>query len=394
MTSRDRVSERAEQLRAWLVDDAFPLWAEFGVDRSATGGFYEVLGDDRSPVASSRRARLVARQIYCFAAADELGWAGPSRELVAHGVAFLREHLIGDNGEVWSALSPDGDRAAAGHDLYDYAFVLFALAWAHRVDPGGGNDTLARRILAHLREGWSHRTAGFEEQRPPVAPLKSNPHMHLFEAALEWRAADLGPGATPWGDLADHLSDLAVTRLISAETGAVAEYFDRDWNVDPTRNVVEPGHQFEWAWLLDRWAGTSVQPAMRETILRLVQIGEVDGIDPNRDVAVGTLEGVSLRPTDGSARLWPQTERIKAWTSVARRGWGGPAGTDLDPLESCARAIDGLLRFREGKPAGMWHEQLNENNTFNGEPTRASSLYHIVVAASELGGFLSSQKAS
>lgn len=42
----------------------------------------------------------------------------------------------------------------------------------------------------------------------------------------------------------------------------------------------------------------------------------------------------------------------------------------------------------------MWHEQLNENNTFNGEPTRASSLYHIVVAASELGGFLSSQKAS
>ena len=45
--------------------------------------------------------------------------------------------------------------------------------------------------------------------------------------------------------------------FIDAHNGALHEFFDADWNPAPgiEGRIVEPGHQFEWAWLLLRWAG-------------------------------------------------------------------------------------------------------------------------------------------
>ena len=44
---------------------------------------------------------------------------------------------------------------------------------------------------------------------------RSNPHMHLFEAALAWMAVDRDP---EWRSLADELCVLATTKFIDEET--------------------------------------------------------------------------------------------------------------------------------------------------------------------------------
>ncbi len=76
--------------------------------------------------------------------------------------------------------------------------------------------------------------------------------MHMLEAALAWDEAAPDP---LWRDLADEIAELCLSRFLHSETGALLELFDGDWNPlsEGDQAAVEPGHQFEWAWLLARW---------------------------------------------------------------------------------------------------------------------------------------------
>ncbi len=46
-----------------------------------------------------------------------------------------------------------------------------------------------------------------------------------------------------------------MSHFIDAETGGLREFFKADWTpYDGEKGrIMEPGHQFEWAWLLARW---------------------------------------------------------------------------------------------------------------------------------------------
>jgi hypothetical protein len=71
-------------IRKWLFDTALPLWAGVGVDR-AHGGVYEALNHDGSPAdLGYKRLRVLARQIYCFANAELVGWEGDARAVLEH----------------------------------------------------------------------------------------------------------------------------------------------------------------------------------------------------------------------------------------------------------------------------------------------------------------------
>jgi mannose-6-phosphate isomerase len=76
--------------------------------------------------------------------------------------------------------------------------------------------------------------------------------MHLLEAALAWIAVDPDPG---WQGMADGIATLCLERFIDPATGALREFFAADWS--PATGVAgclaEPGHHYEWAFLLDRW---------------------------------------------------------------------------------------------------------------------------------------------
>ena len=170
VTAVSGIDGNADALLHWLTRKALPLWATYGVDRQ-NGGFYERLNRDLTPFEEPRRARLVSRQIYCFAMGHELGWDGPAGELVAHGLAFLNNHLVKPNGEVLMAVSPDGTVINQGYDPYDYAFVLLGLAAAARkLGDREALHNLALRVLEYLVKERSHAQIGFYEP-PPLNPI-------------------------------------------------------------------------------------------------------------------------------------------------------------------------------------------------------------------------------
>jgi mannose-6-phosphate isomerase len=371
-------SHPAPDLLDWLLSDALPLWAQHGVDR-AGGGFYEKLGHDLAPIEEPRRARLVARQIYCFAVGGALGWDGEADALVAHGLDFLTRHLIRPDGTVVMAVEPDGRVARDRYDPYDQAFVLFALsaAAARQDDPTELRD-IAARVRDRLSANWAHPVAGYEEASPRTLPLKQNPQMHLFEAFLAW-AELMGDRDPSWQQHADALGQLALDRLISTETGALYEFFDGDWlpQADDKGLLVEPGHQFEWAWLLTRWAESRNDSTAFAAAVRLADIGEAHGVNA-RGVAFNELHH-DFTVRDAHAKLWPQTERIKAWHALSLSPLN-TAARRVRAADHLGRAVAGLRPFLVPQPRGLWHEVQRPDGSFIDEPVRASSLYHITCA--------------
>lgn len=371
---------------AWLIDDALPLWTRAGVDRRA-GGFHEKLDRSGLPVDEPRRTRVVARQIYVFATAARRGWLPDGDALVEHGLDFLLRRLRQPDGTYAAKVRPDGTVVDGTFDLYEHAFVLFALAEACRERPARESRLRleAESLLRTLRLRWSHPVAGFEEAVPRRLPLRSNPHMHLLEAALAWTALSTESTATVWNDLVDELVHLCLDRFIDPRSGGLYELFDGDWRPmdDATGRIVEPGHQFEWAWLLLRCARRRRGADARSAALRLLEIGEGHGVDRHRDLAIDALDdGFRVRET--TARLWPQTERIKAWHAAWQDSDDDDRADHADRM--IGRAADGLATYLRGMPAGLWHERIAADGTFIPQHTRASSLYHIVCAVDVLSG--------
>jgi mannose-6-phosphate isomerase len=271
-------------------------------------------------------------------------------------------------------VAPDGKSLDDRAFLYDQAFVLLALAESQRVlGPQPRLIEAATSLREKLYEHLKRTGPGFGSGIPEALPLLSNPHMHLLEATLSWKAVSDDPA---WGKLADEIVSLALSRLIDARTGALREFFDAQWapvsGVDG--RIVEPGHQFEWAWLLIHWSQGSDKRAL-EAAARLVEIGESHGV--HRGVAINALLD-DFTVHDGNARLWPQTERLKAAVAMADLTGEARYGSQA------RQAAEGLQRYFNTEIPGLWHDRLKSDGQFVQEPSPASSFYHIVCAIGEL----------
>ncbi|HLP67349.1 MAG TPA: AGE family epimerase/isomerase, partial [Rhizobium sp.] len=182
--------------------------------------------------------------------------------------------------------------------------------------------------------------------------------------------------------LADEIAHLCMTRFLDADSGGVREFFESDWS--PLRGdmgrILEPGHLFEWAWLLARWAerrGNTFALAKAE---RLFNIGESYGICAEREVAIMALHD-DFTARDEMARLWPQAEWLKSAMRLAILSCGKARS---DYLASALRAMAALRLFLGTSVSGLWRDKLKPDGRFVFEPAPASSLYHIAGAIYEV----------
>ena len=93
--------------------------------------------------------------------------------------------------------------------------------------------------------------------------------------------------------------------------------------------------------------------------------------------------GGDFTPRERTARLWPQTERLKAAHLLSRRS--DPASRDIY-VAAARQSAEALGRFLEVPLPGLWLDRLEPDGRFAEGPAPASSLYHIVAAVAELGG--------
>jgi mannose/cellobiose epimerase-like protein (N-acyl-D-glucosamine 2-epimerase family)/glycosyltransferase involved in cell wall biosynthesis len=364
----DLVSEAAA-LKHWLFDVALPLWWEDGADH-IRGGFHEMIDLNGRALAQPHRARVLARQAFSYCEAGRLGWNGPWREASHHALEYFRQHFVTADATVVSLVDLDGRPVDSNFDLYDQAFALLAYASGHRAfGEAAGWRRQAVALRQALTQIYAHPLGGFLEDRGGRLPQRSNPHMHLLEAMLAWISLDDDPA---WRRIGDTVTALCLEKFIDPRTGALREFFASDWSPAPgvDGRICEPGHHYEWAFLLARWARLTGRP-MPEAAPRLIAFADAHGLDPWRGVVINAVL------TDGSvhdpaARLWTQAERIRAYLAHSH--------TD----EEIAAAIKGLRRFLATPTPGLWFDQLTAADIFVREPARATSLYHIIGAVAEL----------
>lgn len=377
MSIPDDVVSLRDRLKTWATEAAYPLWWSAGADR-VKGGFFEKLELDGRPVDGARRGRVLPRQIFSFSLAGELGWTGPWREAVEHGLSFYLSAYRRPDGLFRALIGPNGESLDDTATLYDQAFAMFALAAVARIAPEKGEvmQRLALEVRTALFAARKHPQGGFYLTAPPTAPQGSNEHMHLLEACLAW--TEIG-GDLSWRALADEIGDLALSKFIHAGSGQIREFFELDWSQAQGINgrICEPGHQFEWGWLLLRWGKLARRKDAISAALRMIDAGEAHGVDVSRGVAVNALLD-DFSEHDDSARLWPQTERIKAGVLAA-----GLTGESKYWAMAAAGAA-GLVAYLNTPVPGLWRDKYLSNGTFVVEAAPASSFYHIALAIAEL----------
>ncbi|MBN9479300.1 MAG: AGE family epimerase/isomerase [Bordetella sp.] len=352
----------------WLRQSALPLWATLGQDED--GRFAEALSLDGHGMKIARRARVQARQIWAYAEAGRMGWSGPWRRAVGLGVERLEAEYLRPDGLCRTLLTADGAPLDEAAMLYDQAFVLLALQSASGLRP----DVAAK--AQRIREGLQALRlpqGGWREEG--ARPYQANAHMHLLEACLAWEE---GGGDAEWGLMADEVVRLAQTRFIDPAGGFLREFFDEAWSPASGEDgrLVEPGHQFEWTWLLARYARLRGDTTMLAWARRLYDFG-TKGVSDSR-VALDAIN-TDGRPRGERARLWPQTEWLKAALILAETAEDGDRRRYMTDASDALRAVWLYLT-----PNGVWRDKRLGRKGFMNEAAPASSLYHIMGAFGQL----------
>lgn len=362
-------------LRAWAINDALPLWAGAGYDRT-NGGFQERLGlDGRADMAAPRRLVVQARQIYVYAHATALGWFDGTA-LALDALQAMQERYRGHGGVPGYAhiVNADGSINDGRRDTYGHAFVLLALGWLAKISGDAQVRALIDDVLAYFDEHLMAPDGSFFEGVPPMLPRRQNPHMHAFEAMLALHETVAHPDALRRAAL---LRAQLSSRFLEPESGALAEFFADDWTLRSRFDPVEPGHHAEWAWLLRRheaFAGLPPDPvAARFTAFAA----------RHRDARTGLLfDEIRLdgAPHPQRHRCWPQTEFAKALLAAEERG-GNRADTDasLERLHRRYLVPQGDVRFA----VGGWLDQFDTDGRPLTANMPASTFYHVFYAITE-----------
>lgn len=380
MSRRPSAVPPADTLQNWLFGETLPYWARHGYDRDC-GGFHERLDETRRPVVrDGKRAMVQSRQISVFAQAALRDRMPEAADLALAGYDFLTSHYRHPDGGWRFRVARDGGAMDDTRDLYTHAFVLFGLAWRFRLDRSAAARALADETVQVLDRAMAHPAGGYHEAidpagRPAEGPRRQNPHMHLFEALLEWHAAS---GDAAWLRRATALAELLAARF--CVEGTLREYFTDDLSPAPGAEgrLVEPGHHYEWCWLLHRYQQASGDPRYAALAATLYAFAEAHGVDP---ASGGVIDAVDCAgtPLQRSRRCWPQTEAIKA--HIARFEATG----DPNARDRIADQAGAFLRAHvEGMPPGAWREHLDKDGKPLVTVLPASSLYHITLAAAEL----------
>ncbi|MFQ2154986.1 AGE family epimerase/isomerase [Aeromonas hydrophila] len=344
------------------------------------GLFAEGLDGAGEPLWQPTRFRVQSRQIYVFSHAALLGWyeGGLLAERCAR---FGMRHFDDVAGNQLFSLNADGSPADSAVCCYEYAFALLAECWLYRLSGEQCWQQQAEsRYQAIVRLFADPVYGGFHSSWPAGSLRSQNPHMHLFEALLVAAESFDDPR---WQVRAHRLYQLFRQRFL--EHALLREFFDeRLLPTHPDSRLIDPGHHYEWCWLLARYRalaqGWECGPSEREIdegIAILTRFATVHGHGPTGLVLDELTD--DGRPHRATSRLWCQTEQLKALLAAYERR--GEAEIAHRIGEVVGRIFDYYLM-----PAlpGQWIDQVDVTGAPLAGHAPASTFYHLFVAFSEL----------
>ena len=367
-----------QQATTWLNKDVFPLWTKKGID-PLNGSFVESLTLEGEPTTAPRRAMVQARQIYSYSEAVKMNVLAPKEvnSIIEKSTRFLIEKYSLPSGAFIYSINAEEKPEGCQLELYTQAFALFCLARSYEILGQAEIKTAAKKLLHYLLSERRAPCGGFIEIKNEQSVYHSNPHMHLFEATIEWMK--VAPDQE-WKEITVALFELCTNKFIDQKTGAVAEFFDEKWQPlkEDGKFIFEPGHQYEWAWLMlefKKVVGVEVGQRPKQ----LYDLGEKFGLRESSQFVIDEVWS-DLTAKKLSSRFWPQCERIKTAVSL---GLQSPSDQQANFAKSADAAMMTLFKYLEVSKKGLWRDTFSEAGNFDQLPAKASSLYHIINAFSE-----------
>lgn len=388
----DDLSQRL--LRRWV-----PKWYEAFCDGNGKL-FYERLGRGFKPILTGRRRLLSQfRQLAMYshaASRPESFLFAP--DLKGHFEALVAAYAAPEQAGAWHfALDDAGTVVDSTRDLYGHAFVIFALSRYGLAtgDPRARDHALAtaRFIDGHMRRGVE---TGFTEAldgagKPADTPRRHESHMHLLEALLF--AADIWPDPL-FRTLADEVVGLFLSSFYNVKTNTLSEYFANDLRplADPAKEAIicEPGHYYEWIWLLKKHARMVGTPQSVDPVcLAMLDWANTHGWDAQYGGIYDELDDTARVVAD-TKRLWPFTEALKANALML----DALKGTARDAAKDHMAVMTRLFRDKYMQERGFWTEWLNRDLTPAVDYMPATTPYHVYFGIMEARSILESRGAS
>ncbi len=352
--SQPELSNRLEQLRRHFAERIVPLWQGPGWNADMTLPF-EALDAQQQPLPVQRyRAMACARQLYLFSSRIEQ--PGAAQRAAALFRSLQRHFHDAEHGGWFYSIDALGQPLDRRKDLYTHAFVVFACAhyWGQVREPlvastlDAALNVVSERFArddglyeASLGQDWSDLDSG---------PLQ-NPQMHLAEAFLQVLAVR-----------EDHAVQHALEQLCNA---LQAQFIDPRHGLmlekprGSVDNWFEPGHQFEWFYLLETSTLLRGTP-LHASIARAFVHAEQCGVKQTAVLAMLDVEGQVL---DATQRIWAQAEYLRAL--ALRPDSEARLLAQLEAMEQ---------RFLHG---GGWYECRDASGAVSRHDMPSTTPYHL-----------------
>jgi mannose-6-phosphate isomerase len=197
--------------------------------------------------------------------------------------------------------------------------------------------------------------------------------MHLLEAYLALYEATR---RNEYRDRGLQMFKLFATRFFQPNTGTLCEYLTDGLSPQPgpMGDIVEPGHHYEWVWLLrqlQRLTGESVE-TYTSALYRHADTHGWDG-----DGLIVDELGSAGNVITASRRTWPLTEAAKANIAEGKHA----RGTFDEKAAHCFTSL--AARFLERPVPAGWMDRFTASGAPLADFMPASTLYHVFCAASE-----------
>ncbi|MFM0341084.1 AGE family epimerase/isomerase [Paraburkholderia fungorum] len=293
----------AATLRDHFNRVVLPLWRGPGFNTALKLPYEAVRAEDHQPLPAERyRAMACARQLFVFAQAGDAAHARVLFDSLTHTFQDTR------HGGWFYSVDAQGAPLDTTKDLYTHAFVVFACAeYARR---SGSRDALevvhrtSSLIQSHFAAADDLFNAAYAADFATVTgtPIQ-NPLMHLTEA---WLAAREATGDHAFDAALSRLADAIARHFVHAPTGCIAEL-----PIGADDNRLEPGHQFEWFWLVKQGGTLFETSGLEDALIRAFSFAQQHGVDEHTGGVCASLDETG-RIKDATQRIWAQTEYLRA----------------------------------------------------------------------------------
>ncbi|KJZ49194.1 AGE family epimerase/isomerase [Pseudomonas fluorescens] len=351
-------------------DVIVPLWQGPGWNADMALP-YEALDAEHQPLPPQRyRAMACARQLYLFSSL--IGQVPAAEERAAALFRSLQQHFHdAEHGGWFYSVDPQGAPLDQRKDLYTHAFILFACAhyWDKVREP------LVESVLNAVLEVVAQRFASGDG---------------LYEASLgrDWSSLESGPLQNPLMHLAEaFLATLSVRKDVAVQDALVELCTAMQKRfIDPQHGVLmekplggvdnwfEPGHQFEWYFLLESSSllrGSILHAALERAFAFTEQLG----VDQQTGAVRAMLDLTpDSPPRDATQRIWAQAEYLRALT--------------LRPHSEAVvlRQLQALQQ--RSLHARGWYECRDENGDVTRQDMPSTTPYHLATCYRGLADYL------